>query len=325
MDEMIWVEVLSRHRDVVARHRCTGAEIRVGRGYANDVIIDDPHVAAEHLVIRRGEGDALLAETVNGADAFFDERDKRGATSLLLDGDRVLRIGHTLLRVRDASYTVPRERPYTPRRRHWPVIIALAIALLGLTALSTWLESVAEPKVTAFLQPPLWLSLFILGWSATWSVLARIFGGQAQFERNVIIALGGILGFTLVGMIAAGVGYSLSWGFISTYEYIPAWCAIGVICFLHLRAIGRARLWLKGGIVLAFLAVAIAMQTLAQSELRGGPAQQAYAHRLLPPALRLSPPQSEAAFFIDIERLKAQLDRDRAKDSTRSGQDDDDD
>ena len=37
---MIWVEVLSRHRDVAARFRVAGDEAHIGRGYDNDVVID---------------------------------------------------------------------------------------------------------------------------------------------------------------------------------------------------------------------------------------------------------------------------------------------
>ena len=44
-------QILSRHRDVVARQRCEGAEIRIGRAYDNDVIVDDPYVAPRHLRI----------------------------------------------------------------------------------------------------------------------------------------------------------------------------------------------------------------------------------------------------------------------------------
>jgi hypothetical protein len=35
--------------------------------------------------------------------------------------------------------------------------------------------------------------------------------------------------------------------------------------------------------------------------------------RLLPPALRLAPPQPESAFFADVGEIKTALDGDRAK------------
>ena len=53
---MISVEVLSRHRDVVARYRSDASATTVGRAYDNDVVIDDPAVAAHHLRIFRDDG-----------------------------------------------------------------------------------------------------------------------------------------------------------------------------------------------------------------------------------------------------------------------------
>ena len=52
----IWIEVLSRlHHDVAARYRFSDVPITIGRAYDNDVVVDDPHVAAHHLRITRGE------------------------------------------------------------------------------------------------------------------------------------------------------------------------------------------------------------------------------------------------------------------------------
>jgi pSer/pThr/pTyr-binding forkhead associated (FHA) protein len=57
---MIWVEILSRHRDIAARFRIAAPEARIGRGYDNDVIIDDPYVAAQHLRVFRDEAGQLV-------------------------------------------------------------------------------------------------------------------------------------------------------------------------------------------------------------------------------------------------------------------------
>ena len=59
---MIWVEILGRHGDVLARHRCDGVETRIGRAYDNDVVLDDPTVAAHHVRVWRGDDGRLFAE-----------------------------------------------------------------------------------------------------------------------------------------------------------------------------------------------------------------------------------------------------------------------
>jgi pSer/pThr/pTyr-binding forkhead associated (FHA) protein len=136
---MISIEVLSRHRDVVARYRSDASAMTVGRAYDNDVVVDDPTVAAHHLRILRDEGGALIAEDLGSANGLFEgDSDKRSAR-LVLDGDRPIRIGRTYLRVREASYAVPPERRLATPMRVLPTVLWLAATLLGLELASLWL------------------------------------------------------------------------------------------------------------------------------------------------------------------------------------------
>jgi len=68
---MIWVEILSRHQEVAARFRIAGTEARIGRGYTNDVIVDDPYVAPEHLRLFRDEAGGLVVEDLGTANGVF--------------------------------------------------------------------------------------------------------------------------------------------------------------------------------------------------------------------------------------------------------------
>ena len=47
---MIWIEILSRHHDVLARHRIDRDEARIGRAYDNDVVFDASLVAPRNLL-----------------------------------------------------------------------------------------------------------------------------------------------------------------------------------------------------------------------------------------------------------------------------------
>jgi hypothetical protein len=311
MEEIIWVEVLSRHRDVAARYRCVGPEVRVGRDYANDVVLDDPYVAPRHIRIFRDGAGALVAEDLGSGNGLFGERGSRKLARILLDGERLIRIGHTFLRIRDASHAVAPERPYASQTHHWPVLVALAAAVLAIEAGSMWLGETSEAHVYRYLYPLLGLTLFTSGWAAVWAVLSRVFAGQARFERNLLIALGGILIYSLFDEFVTYGAYALSWRALVTYQYVGMLCLLAIVCFLHLRELRPTRLKLKAGIVAVLLGVAIGMHLLGQSEIRTGFDPQSYVRRLQPPALRLAPAQSETAFFADVEQVKIKLDRDR--------------
>jgi hypothetical protein len=313
MEEVAWVEVVSRARDVVARHRCTGPEIRIGRAYDNNVVLDDPYVAPHHLRIRRTESGAWIAEDLGSANGFFldHHRDRQGRAEI--DGNRLMLIGHTYLRLREARHAVAPERADRPRWGLWPMVAGLGAALVALDLGSSWLAETTEPKVSPYLVSVLTVALLVVAWTALWSVLARIFSGQARFERNLLIALAGMVIYVLYREFTDFAGFVLSWNTLAGYQYIGVWSVLAAVCFLHLREVSPARLKVKAALVVALLATGIGVQLLNQSELRSGVDRQGVALHLLPPEYRLAPFQTEDTFFADIEALKAKLDRDRTE------------
>ena len=121
---MIWVEILSRHRDVAARFRITGPDVRIGRGYDNDVIVDDPYVAAQHLHVFRDETGQLVVEDLGSANGMFLDGGKSRLARLTVDGRQPIRIGQTYLRVRDLNHAVEPERLARPQWRILPAVLA---------------------------------------------------------------------------------------------------------------------------------------------------------------------------------------------------------
>jgi hypothetical protein len=314
---MIWVEVLSRSYFVLARHRCAGPEIRVGRGYDNDVVVDDPYVDARHVRIVR-EANVLVAEDLGSVNGLYTDRSPRRVERLVVEANGLIGIGRTYLRIREANHDVAPARVARPQALNVPVLAALGAATLGAEALSLWLSESSEPKPSDYLGPLLALCGVVLAWTGGWAILARVFSGHASFERNLLIALGGALLFVL-GAEAAGIAaFALSWSALATYAYAGAWALLAIICFLQLREISAARLWLKGCALAALAVLAIAVQTLMQFEMQADASQrfsfeQSDERRHVPPAFRLAPLQSDAAFFAGAAQLKTRLDKDRAE------------
>ena len=319
MDQVIWVEILSRHhREVVARHRFAQPEVRIGRGYDNDLVLDDPHVAFHHLRLYRSDAGDLVAEDIGSANGLFIDRDPRRQQRVLLDGDRVIRIGGVQLRVREPGYAVARERLEGTPGRLWPAAVALPVAILAIEALSLWLSETGEPKVSRYVMPLVDVSGLALAWTGVWAVLSRVFAGRAQFERNFIIGLSGLLAYSLYDEFAQFTAFSLAWRVPIAYEYVAMWAVLGIVCNGHIQELG-ARSRLSAAAIAAVALLAIATQSLTQSEARADFGQPSYLRRLMPPALRLAPLESEAAFFSDVERLKGQIDADRKQPAAADG------
>jgi hypothetical protein len=311
MDEVIWVEVLSRQRTVVSRQRCAGNPIRIGRAYSNDVILDDPHVAPEHVSIAHDDEGGFIAHDLGSANGIYAEHGHRRLDRIALGDDTQFRIGNTWLRVRTGGHAVAPERAFDRDGRSWPLVLALAGAVLGIEGTVLWLTDYSEPKAVAYVVPLLGLGFAIAIWSVTWAMLSRIVAGQARIAVNLRI--------TLLGALALEAWYVLSdlgaFGFASnalvTYRYIGFWCIIAGLAVIEMRLISPTRTALKGGLVAAVVLSGIAVQTLLQFG-TWPRLNQGYVRLLMPPALRFLPAANEASFFTAVEKLQGELDKDRA-------------
>jgi pSer/pThr/pTyr-binding forkhead associated (FHA) protein len=312
---MMWIEILSRHRDITSRLRMPGPEVRIGRGYDNDIVVDDPYVAAQHVRIFRDEAGRLVAEDLGTANGTFLDGGKSPLARIVLDGTQPIRIGHTYVRVREPNHMVERERVARAALPTLPIIVAVALGALaiGVELLRVWLTQTSEPKLSAYLSPPVYLATAIFVWVGAWSLLARIFSGRSHFLRNLLIALAGTLVFSLYDELAQLAAFAWTWSAARNYQYAVTWVILAAVVILHLREISPSRLVLKGALVTIAFAAVVAVQTLQQSEALSDTGRQNTARRLMPPAFRLAPVRDEGAFFADLARLRAKLDGDRAK------------
>jgi hypothetical protein len=312
---MIWVEILARHREVAARFRIAGDEVRIGRGYDNDVIVDDPYVADRHVRIFRDQAGRLVAEDVGSKNGLFLDRGRVRQARIVIDPEHPIRIGHTQLRIRNAGHAVPVERLAQTRSQAWLTALAvcLGVSTLGFETLLMWLTQTGEPKASIYLNSLLLVSALVLAWVSLWAIVSRVFSGQARFLQNLLIALSGFLLITVSREVSQIAAFSFSWPGAINYEYALESTIVAVACFFHLREIAPSRLTLKGAVVAALLVLAVAMQTVLRSEAIADFGQQTTVRRLMPPALRLAPLRDESDFFANVERLKAGLDRDRAQ------------
>jgi FHA domain-containing protein len=312
---MIWVEILSRQLEVAARFRIAGTEARIGRGYTNDVIVDDPYVAPEHLRLFRDEAGQLVVEDLGTANGVYLDGSKQRLPRVMVDGRQPIRIGQTYLRIREGSFGVEPERLRRAERHALPIVLAviLGVALVAMDEIRTWLNQTSEVEPTTYLAPVLGMAIVVPLWAGFWALLSRIFSGRSLFLRHLLITLAGGLAISLYNEAAQFSAYALSWTAPLTYSFAPIWVMIAVMCFFHLAVIGPPRPWLKGSIVAGLLVVALAAQVLQLTEAFFRSGRQNTARLLMPPALRLAPLRDESAFFAEIGKLKSTIDADRAK------------
>jgi len=312
MEEVIWVEIL-RHRDVAARFRFAGGQITVGRAYANDVVLDDPFVAPSHARISRDAEGGLLIEDLGTRNGLHLDRERTRRDRIVLDGKLPVRIGQTLIRVRSGDFTVAPERHNAPRRRLWPAVALAGAATVALALVEQWTREIAEPKLMSYLIPLVVLVVTTLIWAGLWAAAGRILAGAARFDRKLLIVLVGGVVFFLVSWLVTFLAYAFGWRFLAEGAFVIPWLILGGIVYAHSIEIRPTRRWLKGGMAVALVALAILLQSLSRAEIRANTGDTASSILLLPPQLRLAPARSDAAMFSALKAMKASLDHDRTE------------
>jgi hypothetical protein len=237
MAALMWIEVLSRDGAVASRERIEGDEARIGRAFDNDVVVDDPHVAAHHLRVFRAEDGELVAEDLGSVNGLFSEHGAARVPRLRLGDEPGIRIGRTVLRVHDGARPVAPEKPLTPPRAHATWAAGLTLALFAMILLVNWLDLTNEPSANVVMLPLLGLATVLAVWSGLWALLSRVFFGQAQYSVQLRIAATACIALVIWDQLAKTFSFALAWREMSEYAGLGAWALLGATCVAHLHSI----------------------------------------------------------------------------------------
>ncbi|NBD13997.1 MULTISPECIES: FHA domain-containing protein [Corallococcus] len=316
MDEVIFLEVLEGDA-VQARHRLDTLPVTVGRGYANDIILDDPKVSAEHLRLERREDGAVVLHDVGSVNGTFSVEPWAALKELVITPDARVSVGDTVLRFRPRTFvvedTVVNEAPAAPREHFFERPRAFALAMQALVVVSFLSERMTQFQKTDWgdliLSSVLPLGLALL-WAGGWSLASRI--ARRSFHFRVHATLGALLllGFAVAPPLFALLSFSFSLGaglgFVRTLAILAL---MGWGLYWHLRYVTRWRAKrLVRGLVIASVGVLVLTNV---TQLLGNEAFSEaleFPRSLLPPVLRVAPAHSMDSFFEEAAPLQKKVD-----------------
>jgi hypothetical protein len=298
---------------VLQRLRADHLPIRIGRGYDNDVILDDDYAAASHAVVEAdAEGRLQLRDlgTRNG----IVRRGQRHAV-LVLDGDTVARIGHTALRVRRADHPVPPEvldRTFHRWEGALPGAVGCALAG-GVALLAFWLSDTQYVEFLRYFAALAYGVIAALLWGGVWAFTNRLFGRHARLGRHLFVFGCGAAALAAYALAGSTLAYAFSAeGYTHYASHVGTLLLAGMVYF-HLCTI-KPQQRVRYRFICAALAVLGSGLILVWNVQRTGRyADELYMSVLLPPATRASPDRGIDEFMRDVESMKPQLDRARGR------------
>jgi hypothetical protein len=311
------LEVLDRD-GVVRQSLKVGAwPLRVGRAFDNDLVLDDPFTAPQHLRIARDENGQLaltVGESVNGLQC--DGRVLTAGQQLALpagphDKPVSLQLGRTQLRLRLATQVLAPEQVLGAARvltQGLPTLLLLALAAALVLGFNTWLES--EPDLLTRSLASFAISALAIGfgWAGVWTLLSKVFTHQGHFGWHLRVMLLAVLAWEALMAGTALLAFAFSWPWLTDFNFVPAYAILGAMLYFHLQAVEpqhpRRTLGFALGSALTGLGLSLWFNVQATDRL----GSELYMNHLFPPALRVAKPVEVLQFMQGVADLQTRLD-----------------
>jgi len=313
MNAPFYLEVLTHNDEVKTRHPFSELPVTVGRGYDNDLIIDDRYIAANHAIIERSAtGEVIVRDT--GSRNGLVHQGKR-QQQVVINGNSIFRLGHTNLRLRSADFKVEHEVADNASYgwEGWPPALTgiAIITLLSLT--SVWITDTEKFSAVRYLLALALIFSLVVVWCGCWSFANRVIGSQTRFGRHLFIVASALLLMDLWDIFSITTAYAYSLEFLTAYGAHMMMAISAGMVFFHLMTINphHPRRFASFCILLAMLGSGLILLNNYQRD--GRLSDELYMSHLLPPQIRQSANQSVGEFVEASAKLKTQVDLERLK------------
>jgi hypothetical protein len=313
MKAPFFVEVLHGNKEVRHRHRVDVLPIRLGRGYDNDIILDDPHISAHHAIVDREADAGLTVQDLDSQSGIIHKNTRR--KELSIDGNTIFRLGHTSIRVRTCDFPVDNEIAGSAFYgfEGWPPAAVGITLIICLVLADSWLGDVEKFEAIRYPIAVVVALLIAMVWCGFWSFANRLFGGSARLGRHLFILGCGFAAMEAWSYASTSIAYALSWEVATRYGSNVVMAIFAVMVFYHLLHIKPSR-----GRLFAVLSGAMALfgsglLLMVNYNNNGRLTDELFMHERFPPALRLSADKPVSQLIVSATALKTKVDEERGK------------
>jgi hypothetical protein len=233
--------------------------LRVGRALDNDLVLDDPHVAAHHATLDRAEDGTVLlqlGQTVNGA-RMGSRHLVAGDTAPLEGGDGAFQLGGTRLRLRLPHEPVAPERPLPSSDQPVWATAALLLAMAVLTYGPAWLRTDPGRDLAEWLPWLLALPVGLTVWCTLWALASKLFRHRFDFWGHLGVASRVMVPLLALDLLVPQLAASLGWAGLwqAAHWLVPA--TLAVLGWQHAQLVLGGRSVALGLVTLGLLVLGV--------------------------------------------------------------------
>ncbi len=236
------IETLDRFGKVKERHHASKFPCKIGRGYDNDIIIDDPYISPTHITINSLE-DTFTVNDNNSKNGLFSLHPFKQQQALNIEDDSRVRIGHTDIRFRFTGHPVKE----AIQERNKPSKISMLLTsgfilpivwiVFGLLfMLNNYIEDTGLVTIQGLLSDVFPILIVLALWAAGWSIVSKIVTHRFYFSFHAIWASVLTILSTLVDNLANYFEFSFSLpGSAGVIVFILGVIVTSILLYGHLR------------------------------------------------------------------------------------------
>lgn len=310
------LQATDRNGAIVARLEVRHWPVTVGRALTADLVLDDSHVAGEHLRINRTPEGGVTVQVLDSLNGVALGRARHGRDAQFnWPAGEALTLGRLKLGLRLAEEPVAAEEllPHFPWRTTGWTLLGLA-AMLALVLVQSWL-TLTEPSQLARQLPGL-LGTVALGlaiWAGLWALATKLFTSHLQFWRHVRIACFSSLAVQGISTLAGLLAFMFSLESLARFEGLLLLLGAAAAIYVHLTVISpqhrRGLAALVAGIAVLGTVALLGTNWLQNKRL----SNKLYLSTIYPPSLRMAPAVPVPQFLEEAGSIRKRLDE-RLKD-----------
>jgi len=201
------VEVAAGHKTPGGFYIFDSQEVRVGRGFKNDLILNDSYVSENHLLISRQGAEIRVKDLSTKNGTTLVRLNRKIQETAVVSGEELL-IGSTRIRIFDESHQSRPARLLRPKNR---VVLLMAkpvfswisvLFLLALGLLGAFLKTDSSVSFVKLLPVPIFTLILVMLWSGLWSFVGRLTRHKIRFSIHLSYIC---LFFIFLELLLAGV------------------------------------------------------------------------------------------------------------------------
>ena len=217
MEPLIIAEVLEKSGKVHERIKFTQFPAVLGRGYDSDLIMSDEFISAHHVRIAQDDAGEFILTDLDTENGTYLLPEMRPVKTLTLGADTLLRLGHTLLRLRRTDYAIAPPNIDTLTRNRCAFFFTsgatltfFALLMLSMLGLNAYQSATQQIKLSKLVLEILAIAALAPVWAGLWAILSRVFAHYAAYISHAVIACLAIIGFFIVDTLVEYYAFGFS-------------------------------------------------------------------------------------------------------------------